>query len=1115
MAQLPRVSDDTLDDIRNDVIQLITDAKTMTADLPEEIRKDVVEKAKLIGLAFKKFDATIRTPQVKLEEILEFAQVVFSSVKEIQNLTTANHPSVRKFLYAAKRILTAVNSIKSSINRHSIAVTPSDHAGQVRSPPSQSSQPRPSLYNNNSVRELMNHLASGPSSPRDGLSPSTSSSDVPHVSPQAPEPEKVDRSKRLTEIKHHEEEVKSKEDEIRRKEEELRHREELAKKMEEDYKRKWEEEKRKFEEEQKSWKELEMRRLQEEHDRKAAELQRIENEARLRREDDERIRQEEIKLKEEERRVRAETQAKEQLERGIERARLEEAEREIERMRLREMERKEEELRREEQKRLEQERWLREAEIAKQLQEDHLRMEEEERQRELQRQIIQQKMREDERRLKEEFEQQELEHARVLSEQRDLEAERRSIEASARASIRSTSSVIDADRNSREISRDMPDLDDDANILEDLLSELGADREMMETYHRGQASPESEITMYEQLVRIAEEGDGMDHRRNTIANVSTRGSLAAERDSMSSQQRRDKEELIQIVNEEQRRMTAAKYTPPQSPKSEGEWAVPKNKDPSGSNVVLARDRTLTQLKKSQDSESEESDTTQTQYSPPNNGSRFYEEPSRKDSPPSPRMYDEKPLTLTSSSSAVTKTPSKDLEIRRPSLSANSITDAQKKEQDRADKERIAREKMEKAEKERQAIVAANAKSPTTKQKNEKSVGRKKGFTLFGTLKKKAAQEEPQISIGIPYHVQHDLHVGEQLENLPAEWTAILKSSGIDLGEAAKNVKTMQKVMDFNDKLNNDSVALPLPEHESNFKIEELVSKQDPAKLYKELKKIGEGGVAEVYLAIENSSQKKVAIKKMNMNHKALTEQSLVNEILIMRNCTHENIVELVDTYQVKQQVWVVMEYMGRGSVTDILEQFQDIRMTEPQIAAVCLATLRGLECIHISHNIHRDIKSDNILVNDAGVIKIADFGFAAQLTMSKQKRKTVVGTPYWMAPELIQGMDYDEKVDIWSLAIMAMEMAEGEPPFMDFPPLRALFMITTQGIPDLKEPHIWSSEFRDFVKICLNIEPSLRPTPSQLKKHPFLQKKISTPEEMLALADQARKLNIQRMQQYE
>jgi serine/threonine protein kinase len=199
-----------------------------------------------------------------------------------------------------------------------------------------------------------------------------------------------------------------------------------------------------------------------------------------------------------------------------------------------------------------------------------------------------------------------------------------------------------------------------------------------------------------------------------------------------------------------------------------------------------------------------------------------------------------------------------------------------------------------------------------------------------------------------------------------------------------------------------------------------------------------------------------------------------------------------------------MEFMGSGCLTEVLEQFEyGVKMTESQIALTCLATLRGLAYIHSLHRIHRDIKSDNILIGIDGSVKLADFGYAAQLTQQKQKRNTIVGTPYWMAPELIRGQNYDQKVDLWSLGIMVMEMAEGEPPYMEFPPLRALFLITTKGIPDLKDPSKWSSEMRDFISKCLDKEPESRPDASELLKHPFL-KRAGNSSEVATVAKQAK-----------
>mmetsp|Transcript_6895 Transcript_6895/g.29121 ORF Transcript_6895/g.29121 Transcript_6895/m.29121 type:complete len:178 (+) Transcript_6895:3-536(+) len=149
-------------------------------------------------------------------------------------------------------------------------------------------------------------------------------------------------------------------------------------------------------------------------------------------------------------------------------------------------------------------------------------------------------------------------------------------------------------------------------------------------------------------------------------------------------------------------------------------------------------------------------------------------------------------------------------------------------------------------------------------------------------------------------------------------------------------------------------------------------------------------------------------------------------------------------------------------------------------------TLEALAQIHSLRQIHRDIKSDNVLISSDGVVKLADFGFAAQLTQDKAKRNTMVGTPYWMAPELVRGEHYDEKVDIWSLGIMVMELAEGDPPYIELPTLRALFFINTKGAPPLKEPAKWSREFQSFVEACLQRDSRARPSAAQLLGHPFL-----------------------------
>jgi hypothetical protein len=274
-------------------------------------------------------------------------------------------------------------------------------------------------------------------------------------------------------------------------------------------------------------------------------------------------------------------------------------------------------------------------------------------------------------------------------------------------------------------------------------------------------------------------------------------------------------------------------------------------------------------------------------------------------------------------------------------------------------------------------------------------------------------------------------------------------------------------------------------------LDELVKKENPLKQFCSITKIGEGTFGEVFVGTDRRSLDKVAIKKMDLNDNY--EEDLITEIQMMQSSKHDNIVRYIDSYKWGDDLWVVMEYMGGGSLTEILEQFKHIRLTEEQIALICFECLKALEYIHSNHRIHRDIKSDNVLLTNEGEIKLADFGYTVQLTQKKDKRNTTIGTPYWEAPEVITGDLYDTKVDIWSLGIMAMEMAEGEPPYMDLPPLTALRLIVVDGIPPLPEAK-WSQEMRDFVNQCLMIKVEQRGAASKLLRHDFLRKACTKEE---------------------
>ena len=193
----------------------------------------------------------------------------------------------------------------------------------------------------------------------------------------------------------------------------------------------------------------------------------------------------------------------------------------------------------------------------------------------------------------------------------------------------------------------------------------------------------------------------------------------------------------------------------------------------------------------------------------------------------------------------------------------------------------------------------------------------------------------------------------------------------------------------------------------------------------------------------------------------------------------------------------MLEFVHGGTLTEIVGP--TIAIPEPHIAYVCKQMLLGLAFVHRQHRLHRDIKSDNVLVAFDGAVKLADFGFAVGLTEEQDKRRSVVGTPYWMAPELIRGLDYGAKVDVWSLGITAMELAEGEPPHLHEAPLRALLLITTQPAPTLADGARWSAKFKHFLKCCLHTDPALRASSESLLLHPFIAT-ASTQAEFAVLA---------------
>ncbi|XP_069566749.1 TRAF2 and NCK interacting kinase a isoform X13 [Brachyistius frenatus] len=277
---------------------------------------------------------------------------------------------------------------------------------------------------------------------------------------------------------------------------------------------------------------------------------------------------------------------------------------------------------------------------------------------------------------------------------------------------------------------------------------------------------------------------------------------------------------------------------------------------------------------------------------------------------------------------------------------------------------------------------------------------------------------------------------------------------------------------------------------------DLSALRDPAGIFELVELVGNGTYGQVYKGRHVKTGQLAAIKVMDVTGDE--EEEIKAEINMLKKYSHHrNIATYYGAFVKKNppgiddQLWLVMEFCGAGSVTDLIKNTKGNSLKEEWTAYICREILRGLTHLHQHKVIHRDIKGQNVLLTENAEVKLVDFGVSAQLDRTVGRRNTFIGTPYWMAPEVIACDEnpeatYDFKSDLWSLGITAIEMAEGAPPLCDMHPMRALFLIPRNPAPRLKSKK-WSKKFQSFIESCLVKSHSQRPSTEQLLKHPFIR----------------------------
>ncbi|KAF4977539.1 hypothetical protein FDECE_18344 [Fusarium decemcellulare] len=266
-------------------------------------------------------------------------------------------------------------------------------------------------------------------------------------------------------------------------------------------------------------------------------------------------------------------------------------------------------------------------------------------------------------------------------------------------------------------------------------------------------------------------------------------------------------------------------------------------------------------------------------------------------------------------------------------------------------------------------------------------------------------------------------------------------------------------------------------------IADLCKFKDPEQVFYDLTEIAQGAFGRIYAGSKRGFDGILAIKQVRLKNE-VTARLTAKEIKASSDVSHFNIVKFVETYVWADQVWMIMEFVDGGTLTNVISLNS---LKEGEIATICSQILQAVQCLHTSGFIHRDIKSDNVLLSRNGVVKLCDLGLCERISNNHDKLSEMAGTPHWMAPEIFESQGYGREVDIWSFGITVVEMIDGEPPHLATPWWQLGFLVKNYAAPRPRNWESTSPALQDFLTCALAVQPAERPSPNELLQHKFLQ----------------------------